>query len=121
MGFTPLGRLSAVPKVPSPLPSSTETSPENQLATTRSCRPSRFKSATATVIGVVPDTKSARGANDTVWAGVGLGDSDQKDRAVATRNKRFVRFPVISGLLKASLGSGGGKVGESQNRSQGNP
>src|SRR5437867_4177037 len=117
MGFTPLGRLSAVPKVPSPLPSSTATLLWPSLATARSGTPSPLKSPTATVIGVVPDTKSARGANDTVWAGAGLGDSDQKDRAVATRNKRFVRFPVISGLLKASLGSGGGKVVESQNRS----
>src|SRR2546421_495567 len=99
MGFVPEGKVRAGWEGPSPLPSSTETSPEIQLAATRSGTPSPLKSPTATVIESMPTGKSLL-ANDSVWAGAGVGNSDQNNSVAAITNASFAEVLVISGTSR---------------------
>src|SRR5437773_8523982 len=92
----PTGKNCAARKVPSPLPSSTATLLEPSLATTRSGTPSPLKSPTATVIESLPTGKSLL-ANDSVWAGAGVGNSDQNTSVAATTNASLAEVLVISG------------------------
>src|SRR5712692_4269704 len=67
--MSPARKFRPAWKVPSPLPKSTET-PEQTLATARSCTPSPLKSPTATEEGLHPVPKFCASAKDTscTWA-----------------------------------------------------
>src|SRR5207244_127124 len=67
---SPASKFLAGVKVPSPLPSSTETSLDPPLATARSRWPSPLKSPMATEYGLAPTARSI--------AGAGLGSADRK-------------------------------------------
>src|SRR3989442_8255266 len=99
-GVVRVAKLWAAWKVPSPLPNRTGTVPARELATARSGRPSPLTSPMATDRGLVPTAKSARAAmNETVWAGAGLGNADEKNKLAATSSNSLVEFLVISGPL----------------------
>src|SRR5207302_875022 len=86
----------AVRKVPSPLPSSTETSLDPPLATARSRWPSPLKSPMATEYGLAPTARSI--------AGAGLGSADRRTNdATAITNE----FLVISDALLANRANHG--------------
>src|SRR5438093_1256498 len=98
-GRVPAGKYCAARKVPSPLPSNTATLLEPSLATTRSGTPSPLKSPTATVIESLPTGKSLL-ANDSVWAGAGVGNSNQNTSVAATTNASLAEVLVISGTSR---------------------
>src|SRR3989442_14312970 len=93
-GPAPTTKASGACKVPSPLPSSTETSLESKLATARSGLPSPLKSPTATESGDRPAAKSLRAMNDTVWAGAGSGNVDRNNKAAPTSRDSRVEYLV---------------------------
>src|SRR5437867_1462718 len=95
-GVMPTAKVCAGWKVPSPLPSSTETVLARELASARSCTPSLLKSPTATDTGVAPDTKSLWAMNETVWAEAGLGSADEKRIVAATSRDSQAEFLVMS-------------------------
>src|SRR6266480_3035703 len=99
VGRDPTAKVRPAGKVPSPLPSSTATLLEPSLATTRSGTPSPLKSPTATVIESLPTGKSLL-ANDSVWAGAGVGNSDQNTSVAATTNASLAEVLVISGTSR---------------------
>src|SRR6266581_3500419 len=91
----PTNKVVAGWKVPSPLPSSTETVLDPALATARSTLPSPLKSPTATDTGLDPDTKSLWALNETVWAEAGLGSADEKRIVAATMSDSQTEFLVM--------------------------
>src|SRR5437773_228987 len=95
IGLTPLGKVRAGWKVPSPLPRSTETAPENQLATATSRTLTPLKSPRATEIARLPAAKSP-GANETVWAGAGVGNIDANANPVATSRQNLTEVPGMA-------------------------
>src|SRR5207249_3705447 len=118
-----------VRKVPSPLPSSTDTVLDPLLVTTRSGRPSRLKSPTAMDVGVavatagaarkvpsplkspratlietLPTGKSRRAVIETASARAGAGEtSTTRSAAAASRTHRadfvLMTFVLASGVL----------------------